>query len=315
MDDVIGATHVNTSANLILEVVDRLRNYFSDFKPESKTLAIDFTNKTSTIGFRITVPDGHRKNFGKIKIPARDGYKIVRMIDEAFEEQKQSWQTIDNHFVLNTKQLPLGGNFLIEMQKTIDREFLNRLVFVKPTNLNDSDTHVDKYWLESSIKSVDMIKEIYSLLEIEKVDFAIDVDLHKMFKLAIPDEVVEQTATARDLLATAVNFDRNKLFRAAQAYKKQYKSNPPFDPNNFLRLIRRLTARETINDYITIERPYEIGTIEQVDDFADIIPQKINVHAITKLTLNDPIATGYLVFKRQEYIEKLKSDLKKYKHK
>lgn len=311
MDDVVGVKSVDTSANLILEVVDRLRNYFSDFKPESKTLSIDFTSKTSTIGFQITVPDDRRKNFGKIKIPARDGYKIVRMIDETFEEQKQSWQRVDNHFVLNTKHLPLGGSFLVEMQKNIDSEFLNRLVFVKPTNLNDSDAQIDKYWLESSIKSIDLIKEIYSRLEIEKVDFAIDVDLHKMFKLAIPDEVIKQTMAARDLLSTAVNFDRNKLFRAALTYKKQYKSNPTFDPNNFIRLVRQLTARETINRYITIERPYEIGTIEPVDDFADIIPQKINIHAITKLTLIDPIATGYLVFRRQEYIEKLKSDLKK----
>ena len=62
MDDVIGTKSVDT-ANLILDVVDRLRNYFSDFKPESKTLSIDFASKTSTIGFRITVPDDRRKNF------------------------------------------------------------------------------------------------------------------------------------------------------------------------------------------------------------------------------------------------------------
>lgn len=151
MDDVVGVKSIDASPNLILEVVDRLRKYFSAFEPESKTLAIDFTNKTSTIGFRITVPEGRRKDFGKIKIPARDGYKIIRMIDEAFEEQKQSWQMVDNHFVLNTKHLPLGGSFLVEMQKSIDSEFLNRLIFVKPTNLNDSDAQVDKYWLEERV--------------------------------------------------------------------------------------------------------------------------------------------------------------------
>lgn len=313
MGAMIDVKDVNTSTKLIWELVGKAQNYFSDFKPESRTLAIDFTNKISTMGFQITVPEGRRKKFGKIKIPAHEGYKIVRMIDDAFQEQKQSWRLVDNHYVLDAKRLPLSGRFLVETQRSIDSDVLNRLVFVKPTSVNESDAQVDKYWLESSIKSMDMIEKIYSRLEIERVDFTIDIDLHKMFKLAIPTEIVEQSIAVRDLLTNAVNFDRNKLFKSALLYKKYYKSNPPFDHNNFLRLIRRLTAQETINRYVTIERPYEIGVIEPVDDFADVIPQKINVHARTKLTLKDPIATGYLVFKRQAYVEKLKSDLQKRK--
>jgi hypothetical protein len=113
------------------------------------------------------------------------------------------------------------------------------------------------------------------------------------------------------LQTSSSNFDRNKLLRAALDYKKQEKISPSFDPGNFFRIIQRVTARDTLQKYIEVDQPYDVGNIEQPEKYVGVVPQSIKVQAITRLNLRNPLSSGYLVFKRESYMEKLRSEFKK----
>lgn len=293
---------------------DKIRELFADFRPETRSMSIDFGRRTSQIGFQITVPEGWRKHSRKIKIPALAGYNILRMTDEGFQEQKHLWYEMDGNFILNANQLPASERYLVVMEGKVDENALKDIIFIKPAANRDNDDKNDKYWLESSIKQPGLLEKMYQDLEIEEVNFGVKIDIDKMFGLTIPREVQEKTDSIKKLLKTSSsNFDRNQLIRAALEYKKQERIAPSFDPGNFFRLVQRVTTRDIINKYVQIDRPYDVGNISQPEKFVGVIPQSINVQAITRLTLRNPLANGYLVFNREAYMDKLRSEFEKLK--
>ena len=303
---------VPSAAAAITDWYDRIKELFTDFKPETRSMTINFSQGVSQIGFQITVPDGWRKSRRKVKIPAIPGYKILRMVDEGFQERKQLWNVSGEYFVLDANVLPASERYLVEMEGTVDENILKNFVYIKPAANRDNDDENDKYWLESSIRQPNALERIYDDLEIDDVNFGVVVDIDKMFGLTIPEEVKEKAAAAQKLLrVSSSNFDRNSLLRAAVAYKRQERISPSLDPSNFFRIIQRVTAKDLIRQHIGIDRPYDIGNIEQPEKYVDIIPQSINVQAVTRLTLRTPIASGYLVFKREKYMEKLRTEFKK----
>lgn len=272
-------------------------------------MTINFDNKTTILGVRITVPEGTRRNLMKVKIPVHEGYRIVRMLDEAFIEQNHKWKNDGKYFILDGKELSPSERFFIEMQGNIDEAALDNLVFIKPAVNRDVGAETDKYWLESSLKNIRMFDDIYSEMAIDKVNIGVDIDIQKIFRLAIPPEIAERAISIKELLKSASSdFDRNKLFRSAYNYKYHHRVYPEYDPTNFMRLIRHLTSKETVREYIQIDNPYELGDVVQPDKYVDLIPQSITIRAITRLTLKNPTASGHLIFKKKAYAEKLKTE-------
>lgn len=290
----------------------KIREYFVDFRPEIRTMAVNYSKKTSQIGFQISVPESWRKNLKKIKIPAYPGYRLLRMTDEAFIEQKNLWKNENGYFVLDAKNLPASQRYLVEMEGSINENALKKLVYIKPAANRDDDEKNDKYWLESSIKQPEALEKIYTDLEIDEINFEVKIDIDKMFALTIPVEIKDKIEAQQKLLRiSSANFDRTQLLKAAVEYKRQERASPSFDPGNFFKIIQKMTGNELIRKHIKIAHSYNLGDINRPEKFIGIVPQNINVHAITRLTMRKPIASGYLEFHRESYMEKLCSEFKK----
>ena len=299
-------------ANAVTEWYDRIKKLFTDFEPETRNMTINFSRGVSQIRFKITVPNGLRKKKRKIKIPAITSYKIVQMMDEGFQVQTQLWKLSDGYFVLNAHELPASEHYQVIMEGNVDSRLLKNLVYIKPAANRDNDVKDDKYWLDASLRQPGMLEKIYADLEIDDINVGVEVNIDKMFGLTLPKEVKEKALAMHKLLeVSSSNFDRNDLIRAALIYKKQERISPALDPGNFAKVIQKVTAKDVISQYINIEHPYDIGNIEQPEKYLSIIPQSIKVQVITRLTLKTPIATGYLVFSREEYLKKLRAEFKK----
>ena len=65
-----------SAAAAIIGWYDRIKELFTDFKPETRSMTVNFSRGVSQIGFQVTVPEGWRKNKRKVKIPAIRGYRI-----------------------------------------------------------------------------------------------------------------------------------------------------------------------------------------------------------------------------------------------
>lgn len=299
------------AATGIADGLGKLREYFSDFRPEIRTMEINYAQRKSRINFQVSIPEGMRKKSRKIKIPFAQGYKIIEMIDDAFLPQDHHWRAADDHYVLDAKDLRSSSTYRVTLEAGIDTSALEKLVYVRPTLNRDNDDDNDNYWLESSIKQPNLLNKIYASLEVSDVNVGVVVDIEKMFGLTIPPEIKQTLDGVTRLLDASRHFDRNKVLREAIYYKKQARQYPMAKPDDFYRLINRVTDREVIVRHINLDRPYDISDIEHPQKYAGVVPQSLKIQVSAKLTLQSPIAEGYLRFQRKKYRETLRDEFAK----
>lgn len=287
-----------------------IKEYFKDFRPEARSMTINFSSQTSTIGLAIVVEEGFRKNHNKIKIPAYKNFKITKMQDASFHQIHSLWKYDNKNWVLNARDLPPSDGYLIELEGAIEETNLKNLVHIKPSINRDSNDDVDRYWLDASLKNPKMLEQLWTELQIDEVDLTVKIDVNKMFALKLPQEIKDKADAIQKYLQAGRQGDRGLLFKAMQYYKREERKNP-FHPNDFIRVIKNLTARNTLLDYISVDERYNIGEVDNFTAYNGIIPQDIKVHTLTNLTLQNPQALGYLTLQRKLYLEKIQEEFDK----
>ena len=286
---------------------EKIKDYFKDFRPEAKSMTINFSKKTSNIGLALKIEEGFRKNHSKIKIPAYPGFQITKMQDASFNQIQPLWKIIDGEWILDAKDLPPSDGYFVELEGRIDGKNLEELVHIKPSFNRDGNNEVDRYWLDASLRDPKKLEEIWTELQIDEINVGVKVDVNKLFGLRIPQELKDKADSLQKFLHAGRQGDRGLIFNAMWDFKRQERKTP-FHPNDFLRIIQNLTARETLTDYISVDKSYNIGDIEHPTKYEGMIPQEVNVQALTTLTLRDPQSIGYLTLQKKLYLEKIKEE-------
>jgi hypothetical protein len=142
------------------------------------------------------------------------------------------------------------------------------------------------------------------------LNIGVQIDVNKLFGLRLPQEIKDKSDSIQKYLRAGKSGDRGLVFNAMHDYKRQERKTP-FHPNDFLRVIQHLTARDTLLDYLSVDQRYHIGDVEHPTKYEGVIPQDVKVQAITTLTLQNPQALGYLTLQRKSYLEKIEEEFNK----
>ena len=301
------------SADQLIGWYGLIKQAMTDFSPEAKSISINFPRSTIQISFLISIPEGWRKRHNKIKIPASPEQKIQNVMDDGFNLHSLPWTFQDNSYILDAKTLPSSERYLIKMEGLINSDAIKNIIYIKPSVNKSEYGDVDKYWLESSIKMPKILEQMYKDLEVDEVSVGVKVDIQKMFRLAIPEDINERITSIQRLLSAATSMsDRNELFRSAIEYRKLSRIRPKGDPGSFFKLVQQMTGQDVIRAHLKLEKPYDLGNVQE-PTYIDTVPQSVLIQTITRLTLKDPTASGYLTFERKKYIEKLRLEFDKFK--
>lgn len=310
MDPAISAG-VDTGVSVTSEVIgwyDRVRRFFADFKPETRSMSINFGKQTCSISFKIIVPDGWKKRKRKVVLPAYKGFSISSMVDSSLNTHKHLWKRIGQEYVLDARELPLSETYMITMKGCVDRKALSHFVYIKPAQYRAKGETDSSYWLHSSLRNFRMLESIYTDLEIDDVNINVSVGVDKMFSLSIPSKIKERIAAMNRLSGAASSNDRQEWLRAMRSYKPHAHSTLKQYSESFLRLVDTLTSKDAIERHVTVDRPYGLESVWRPENYGGLVPKGVIINVVTDLTLRNPTATGYLKFDKKSYIERLRSE-------
>ena len=223
------------AANALIYVCIRLKERFSDFRPETQSVAINFADRTCEISFKVSIPGGWRKRQRRIAVPAHEGFAITKMFDTAFNQHRHEWRRAGTEYVLDAKKLPSSETYLVTMEGQVDRDALRQLVYIKPATNRVSGENYDRYWLESWIRNPGMLESIYTDLEIDDVNFAVGVIIGKMFIPTVPPEISAQAKTVGSAFRAASDMDELGWINAMRSYGAQSRTHPDYDEASFTR--------------------------------------------------------------------------------
>lgn len=145
-------------------------------------------------------------------------------------------------------------------------------------------------------------------MEIEDVNVGVKVGINRCFSAAIPSGYTKKIKATQEFLKAGHGRDREELYRAWAGLHRSQESKG-INPEDFMELIRKLTSGDLFENYVHVQEPYNLGSINRDDDTAGILPNYMNVQALTNLNLKQFSADGYLVFYKKKYIEDIKENM------
>lgn len=282
----------------IVEQLNRLYKAFGPYKPEITSMRINYREGTSDLTLYLNIPETIKRKIRHAEIPAYTGYRICEMYDESFNRVDYAVEYTNGKWVLHANKLPASEKYLVIMKGSISKEALDRIVKVHAPEDPKKEEDSDKYWIHSAIKDMRILEQIWKELAVERVNVDVRVGVERYFTTSIP-RPIKMMLRARENLLRAIESGERERFRLESRYR-YWKRTARATTGEIYELIRKLVSGETFANFIYVDTPYTISSIEPVTP-ALFIPEKVGVGVETDLSFQVPAAEGYLVFKKKDF--------------
>lgn len=292
----------NLSANLV-DVVSRAYDFFDDFRPQTKSVRYNYREATSEITFLIEVPDGRKRQFGKVKIPVGEGYRLKDMFTlPEYNPVKAAYTSDQGYISFNPKELPNQSQYIVTLNGDVEPQTLDEIVHLKAPEDPTRSEEEDSYWVHSAIKRPGVMKDVYDDMQVDNVDISLNVGVQRCFSNSIPEDVLSVFDRTRDLLEASNEDDRNRILTASRR-RYQARRDLSTSPAEAADIVRSLATAENIQDFITVDDPFRERNINPGTPEQHIFPETVSVDVTTDLDLDRQAADGDIIFQKKSFEE------------
>ncbi len=217
---------------------------------------------------------------------------------------------------LNTSALEqYGESFRVTMEYSIERdEAVKNLVYSSApmdsyidTNSGDEN---ERYWLHAELKTLELLKTIYSAIRIEDVELMVEVAVKEHIRELFSQDIRFELM----MMAKFTSSDRNER---ARAINFRTRHTPKFKGNLFkvINDLQEILQPSRFRSFLSINgQDFRYNSCQKGVTLADAmepiyLPNYMNVISSTDLTLNEPAKSGELVYKKEQFKKRIKKTI------
>jgi len=306
--DIIDKTNKGLDfVDRIGKLIEKLKNY----KPDIKSLRVNYLTKATEIKLLISVPQGIKRSFRKLEIPAYPDYSIKEVFDGAtLDRINVDWQLKNQNWIADAKALGASDRYFVILDGAISDAALDQLVKLYCPEDPKRGSEVDLYWIDSAIKDMSILEKIYDELTLDKVTTCVNVGVERQFSSSIPKEVKNWFRARAEADMHMRSRDREKAFRSYRFLRIAERKLGDISPTDVRNLAKSVLSPETFMYYVSVDKPFHISHLSPVEE-SHWLPEKIGVVVETDLSYKDPVAQGDLTYKKIDFASKLEEEMKK----
>ena len=300
-----------TGAGLVKQIEDILKA-FRPFKPEVRRFRINYLDRSSEIKYFLKIPTGiGRKTHRKVELPATTGFRIDEVLDlDTTDLVNITFDSEGRKWVFNANDFPDSERFMVTLKGHVSPEFLNRLVAVNCAANPTRRDNVDCYWIHSALKDVSILERIWDELDIEKVNVDVRIGVERYFSSAIPNEIKRRLEIQKKLLDAIAHGQRN--INILQYEYRRAVRRTRVSPADLYNIFMKLVSGEFFSEFVRLDDPFMLGTIEPQKQLTSIIPEKVKVGVLSDLNFRLPAVKGQLTFERERYVDAVKTAIEEF---
>lgn len=308
---IVGVVKMSYSAEgkSSIEFVEKLSQFLKQlnhYKPDVKSLRVNYLDKSTELKLLLNIPQGIKRRFRNIKIPAYQNYIVYEIFDAvSLNKVNANWKLKGKNWVTTTSKLSGSDKYFVIMKGTVNQESLNELIRLYCPDDPKKTEELDLYWIDSAIKDMSILERIYDELTIDKVDTCVNVGLERQFTSSIPNEIKEFIRAKAQHDIHFGTTDRQSEFRSSYRYRMARRSLRDVSSRDIYKTSSEAVDPENFLLYISVDDPFRISGVTQLDT-EHLYPEKIGVRVQTDLNYQRPVAQGDLIFKRIDFSEELK---------
>jgi len=301
-------------AGAALDFVEKLSKFLEkiqNYKPEVKSLRINYLNKTTELKLLINAPQGIKRHLRDIEIPAYPGYSIKEIFDgNTFNRINVNWKLKGHNWLADANELGASDRYFVILEGSITETSLEQLVKLYCPDDPKRTNELDLYWIDSAIKDMAILEKIYDELTIDKVTTCVNVGLERQFASSIPKEIKQWFRARAQADVYLASKDRQKAFKSFYNLRLAQRRMGKLSPADVHNLAKKTLSPETFMYYISVDKPFRISHLNPLEN-RQWIPEKIGVTVETDLNYRCPVAQGDLVYKKIEFASKLEEEVRK----
>lgn len=289
------------SINQVTEWIPKVVDYLKPFKPEIKKMSINYKSRDSEISLALCIPDGLKRKVRKIEIPRYYNFDLDYMMDESFNlmNLEDVIESDDRKIKINCSSLPASENYLLNLKGLVPQPALDNIVYIKPAMNKDRSKDTDKYWLSTMIKDVETLEGLWDGLNVDDVTAGVNIGIERYISAKLPERIKEGLEALKNYSAAGSSGDRNQVLKA---WKLRQSKGSKVKVKEIFDIFKDLTTTEFFSGFVDIDLPYNLGKIEN-KEILSTLPEDMYVEALTRLTLKQPTAEGYMSFRKKDYTE------------
>lgn len=217
---------------------------------------------------------------------------------------------------LDTKSLKqYGENFRVTMEYTIESdEAVKNLVYTSAPmdsyiDANSGDEN-ERYWLHAELKTLKLLKTIYSAIRIEDVELMVEVAVKEHIRELFSQDIRFEMM----MMAKFTSSDRNERARAI-SYRTRH--TPKFKGNLFkvINDLQEILQPSRFRSFLNFNgQDFRYNSCQKGVTLADAmepiyLPNYMNIISSTDLTLDEPAKSGELVYKKEQFKKRVKKTI------
>ena len=313
-DGVSAYTLGKDSFKIVTDVINSLNQ--TGVKPLFPELRIKLKNSTMEFnsGLELKKKIFQRDTNVKLTFPVPAKIQIYAL--QPYQPLSGIFSIKNDAIYLDTKVLEqYGENFRVAMEYSIERdEAVKNLVYTSApvdsyidTNSGDEN---ERYWLHAELKTLKLLKSIYSAIRIEDVELMVEVAVKEHIRELFSQDIRFEMM----MMAKFSSSDRNERSRAIN-YRNHH--TPKFKGNLFkvINDLQEILQPSKFRSFLNINgHDFRYNSCQKGVTLADAmepiyLPNYMNVISSTDLTLDEPAKSGELIYKKEQFKKRIKKTI------
>lgn len=188
-----------------------------------------------------------------------------------------------------------------------DKNFLNDLVQRDRQTESISETE-HKYWMHAQLKNLRALQTNYGRLDLQDVDFFVDVAVHQDIKTKIPKPFTEDLEIIARWISEKEREKKQKL--SMEHLRTQRGKRYGGREQEVLSDLQELFLSDHFCNFIDVTLPFHYSDCKRGPEFYDTVPyptfpKAMKVISRTDLNLDKPASEGMLVYKKKLFQDKI----------
>lgn len=299
----------------VLEIPEKICHAVqSECKVHHHELIVSCQNNVQQNSLAIEINHKHFNN--RLKIDTGRSIRPIRLklLSQYGEDHSDAISVIDGGFLLDSHKIAGDGVYSLRFDYPLDiKEFLDAFVDIKKAKEAPKE-NTTEYWMHAELKYPQFLKMKFGRLELEDMDFTVNVGISSDIKDVIPltfkNEMESSMAVLREPNPHAIGKKAIKL-----AYSKRARGNKD-DVMTVLSSLQKLFEADKFSNFITVGNDFRYSDCYRgIDNYGNVPfltwPKTMSVVSKTDLNLNRCAAEGMVIYKKNDFIKEVRKVIKK----
>ncbi|PQV42066.1 hypothetical protein [Methanohalophilus euhalobius] len=245
----------------------------------------------------------------KIKFPYGKPHRIKLKPLRGLEDLSDAINIVEKGFELNTRKMENHDVFILDVEYQINsHNYLSSLVDRHSAKENPSEED-NEYWMHAEMKHPSVFKTKYGKLDLQDIDFNVDVGISRDINTVVPEEFRKELETGTKLLKETNPREIHRLTQERiRAMRARGKKKTAIECVNDL---QELFIPNTFSKYIDVEQEFRYENSLKGGKVHDSVPwnltwpKSMKVISRTDLNLNQFAAQGVVKYKRKDFVNEI----------